>query len=258
MPATEHQLFEAPTDPNIKVWRYMDFTKLVSILETKSLFFTRADMLGDPFEGSTTQQSIELLRNQVIENGKLLHSSEAIDNPDILVQKVRASFYVLREYTYISCWHMNQYESAAMWGLYTRTNESIAVQTTYQRLFDNLPNQCSLGRIHYIDYNEQPDHPFHPFHPYLYKRKSFAHEQEIRAIIQEWPLHMDGSHILFDLPSNVLPGKSIEVDLMQLIETIYIAPTAPKWFYELVKSIIIRYGLDIPVCQSLLDEKPLF
>jgi len=30
----------------------MDFTKFVSILENKGLFFPTADNLGDPFEGS--------------------------------------------------------------------------------------------------------------------------------------------------------------------------------------------------------------
>ena len=39
-----------PLDDTV-LWRYMDFTKFVSLLEKSALFFPRADKLGDPFEG---------------------------------------------------------------------------------------------------------------------------------------------------------------------------------------------------------------
>jgi hypothetical protein len=48
----EHEVFDPPEDLDATIWRYVDFTKLVSLLDTKSLFFARADQLGDPFEGS--------------------------------------------------------------------------------------------------------------------------------------------------------------------------------------------------------------
>ena len=44
-----------PSDRNIKIWRYMDLTKLVAFLETGSLYFARADTFGDPYEGSWTR-----------------------------------------------------------------------------------------------------------------------------------------------------------------------------------------------------------
>jgi hypothetical protein len=34
------------------IWQYMDFTKLVSILERKELFFARVDRVDDPYEGT--------------------------------------------------------------------------------------------------------------------------------------------------------------------------------------------------------------
>jgi hypothetical protein len=54
----EHEIFTPPEDPTATIWRYMDFTKLVSLLETKSLFFARADKLGDAFEGSMPHQNV--------------------------------------------------------------------------------------------------------------------------------------------------------------------------------------------------------
>ena len=52
MPSTNHQVFAQPANPDTKIWRYMNFTKFVSMLEHQALWFSRADKLGDPFEGS--------------------------------------------------------------------------------------------------------------------------------------------------------------------------------------------------------------
>ena len=53
-------------------------------------------------------------------------------------------------------------------------------------------------------------------------------------------------------------GISVPVDLQKLIQNIYVAPTSPKWFVELVKSITRKYGLNKPVLQSALDSKPVY
>ena len=47
----KHPTFSEP-DPNAIVWRYIDFPKLVSLLDKKALFFTKASKLFDPFEGT--------------------------------------------------------------------------------------------------------------------------------------------------------------------------------------------------------------
>ena len=39
----EHKAYRTPKDENAKIWRYMDFTKFVSMLDKSALFFTRVD-----------------------------------------------------------------------------------------------------------------------------------------------------------------------------------------------------------------------
>ena len=51
--------FHNPPPADTILWRYMDFTKFVSLLEKRSLFFARADKLGDPFEGATPINNIK-------------------------------------------------------------------------------------------------------------------------------------------------------------------------------------------------------
>ena len=47
-----HPTCVQPENETVKVWRYMDFTKLISLIDSQCLFFTRADKFDDPFEGS--------------------------------------------------------------------------------------------------------------------------------------------------------------------------------------------------------------
>ena len=63
---TTHPSFPQPKDPNTKIWRYMDFTKLASMFEQNGIFFSRSDILGDPFEGSYSKANADdLIRSEV-------------------------------------------------------------------------------------------------------------------------------------------------------------------------------------------------
>jgi hypothetical protein len=61
----EHPAFLQPSDPHVRVWRYMSFTKYVSFLQKSSLYFPQLKILAktDPYEGTTTitQSSLALL-----------------------------------------------------------------------------------------------------------------------------------------------------------------------------------------------------
>jgi hypothetical protein len=46
--------------------------------------------------------------------------------------------------------------------------------------------------------------------------------------------------------------------LETLIERIYLAPDAPRWFAAIVRSVVTKYELDFPVDQSHLGEDPLW
>ena len=51
----EHRSFTRPDDQDAKLWKYLDFTKFISMLETDSLYFARADKLTDRHEGAFTR-----------------------------------------------------------------------------------------------------------------------------------------------------------------------------------------------------------
>ena len=48
-----------------KLWRYMDFAKFVSLLESRALFFVRADKLDDPFEGALSEVNKAIIGTEI-------------------------------------------------------------------------------------------------------------------------------------------------------------------------------------------------
>lgn len=263
MTATNHPIFKAPDDNNICIWRYMDFTKYVSLLEQKSLFFARADILDDPYEGAISEANVRMR--------PLIYRDRITANAFKTLSKIH---YSARRWTYINCWHMNNGESAAMWKLYARSNESIAIKTTYQILFDYLPEGVFVGVVHYVDYENDRIPEGTDLFNYVHKRKSFEHEKELRALIQELPIGNKVYRLGRDTPdsapnntkdepinynrTNPDNGRLITVDLGGLINEIRVSPTSSDWYFNLVKSITMKYGLNVSVKRSSLDKEPIF
>ncbi len=241
----------------------MDFTKFVSMLENEGLFFSRADKLGDPFEASLPKHDAQLR----IQYDKFHTDGEF---------QVRL-FRALRKWTTVSCWHMNEQESAAMWRLYAKSDEAIVICSTYQKLFDSVKSNVSVGMVNYIDYSTEqlPKDHANVLVPFVNKRLSFKHEMELRAVIYRMPptrpligeapswypgqmFDDKGVEVIYDLDIEPTTyGEWQKLDLGALIEEIRIAPGAPSWLLPLVTQVARRYGLDKPVRQSQLDDDPL-
>ncbi len=244
----EHPNLKEPKNPNVPIWRYMDFTKFVSLLDKQALFFTRADKLGDPFEGSIPKFY-----------GKPWPEDDKGRFPSHVFKNISEYRIFLTKCTIINCWHLNEIESAAMWRLYLKSNEGIAIQSTFGRLKGCLvdeEDEILIGEVEYIDYERGWIPTYLDIYPFVYKRKSFEHEKELRAIVQTFHHNKDGT--INYKKSRFDDGAYIKVSLNTLIDKIYIAPTSSKWIYKLIKSTVKKYGLNKEVVQSSLDEKPVY
>lgn len=240
MPADmTHPVFRQPADPEAKVWRYMDFTKYLALLESSALYFTRIDLLGDPFEGSWSAKSDKALERLFLP-GHL--TNEQIERFRSLYEQNRRLF---RKSTFVSCWYMADYESAAMWRLYAKTDEAIAIATTYRRLADALPADVLIGMVNYIDYDKVMFPIDNILWPAIHKRLSFEHEREVRAV-----------KVAVD-ESTDHKGHSVQVQLQALVERIYVSPNSPDWYHNLVASLTERLGFKFPVTNSRLSERPI-
>jgi hypothetical protein len=262
-PAADHPIFTPPSDPNIKIWRYMDFTKYVSMLDTGGLYFSRSDLLGDPFEASSSQANIALRLQDYEETIEQLGVSSGAGAAENYVASYSKILEWHRQWLYVNSWHMNEYESAAMWGLYAKTDEAIAVQSRFARLRECLPSEVNLeddnpagvyiGEIKYIDYERDRLPEGNLLYPVIYKRKSFEHERELRAVI--WDTTPSGDMSM----NNPRRGQLVKVPLAEMIEAVYVAPIAPSWFRNLVAAVTVKYGFaNTPIVSSSLAERPVY
>ena len=222
---------ETPPD-DAKLWRYMDFTKFVSLLDQQALFFARGDLLDDPFEGTLLKANVAYW--------------------DIF-RKSRPS-------ALINSWHENDHESAAMWKLYAKDSAGIAIRTNFRKFTRSLiDNQdISVGRVKYDPPEKSPSSLIDPF---FYKRPSFSHEREVRAIIQsaahyllgDYPASLNIADSAFSFSGR---GTYARVDLSELVQEVVTSPYADDWFHELAQSLAQRYGLTASVRRSSLSDQP--
>ncbi len=242
-----------PPPPSATLWRYVDFTKFVSILETNALFFTRVDKLGDDFEGSFPRGNIEV-------------DPSSYGDPLLADLTKRHRYFVkeIRPFSLVNCWYEGTGESTAMWKMYSEDHQGVAIKTNFLSLSESFvcKDIIYIGRVDYIDYEIDSIPRLSDFAPFLHKRMSSKHENEVRAINIALPLPpgildptiplepLDLSKPIHDV------GAYREVDLSVLVHGLVVAPNAQDWFLELVRSVAARYSLHAPVVRSSLDDEP--
>jgi hypothetical protein len=257
----EHEVFTPPTDSNATIWRYIDFTKLVSMLETQALYFARSDTLGDDFEGSYSTANIRW-------------RPEAYKDVPQMTAQMELIRRQIRQHTYVSCWNLSEHESAALWGLYVPPQGGVAIRSTFRRLSQAfLPspedevdpptgNTVFVGKIRYADYDDDLMPENNMMWPFVYKRRSFEFENELRALIQHIPVvPVPGGaegELVASLGEPSPLGRGIAMDLEALIEAVVVSPLAPHWFSELVQGVCARYGLSREVVSSGLSGSPVY
>jgi len=248
----EHKVFKKPDNENIKIWRYLDFTKFVSLIDRKALFFARADKFSDPFEGSYSKANIQLR--------PIVYQDMTQDALNKMQERIKYVSKNIIKFTCINCWNINEYESAAMWKLYLKSDEGVAIQSTFKRLTESFNSYSEMdiyiGEVQYIDYETEWMPEGNAFYPFLYKRKSFEYEHELRAIIQKLPINKDDK---IDLTQEKFEfGLNIPVNLDALIEKIYLSPTSAAWFADVVKFVVDKYALSKEIVKSSLTDGPVY
>jgi hypothetical protein len=242
-----HDVFKLP-DKTTKIWRYMDFTKFIDMINSQHLFFVRSDKFKDPFEGRYSNAN----KSRIYRDGMY---GEGLND---LFKTLEYLNKLERKFSLINCWHMNEYESTAMWDLYLKSDEGIAIQSTVGNLvesFNDTEEKLYIGKVNYIDFKKDWIPEGNSFSPFIYKRKSFEHEKELR-LLHQLNIPSNNGAIDYSAGSPVQFGKSISCDINTLIENIYVSPTSAEWFHELVNSMCKRLGLIKPVLQSDLKELP--
>lgn len=237
----EYNIYNNNMDKFLGIWRYMDFSKFVNLLDSSSLFFSKTSSFRDPYEGSYSEVDIKRI---IGHPGSFVPDNKSVY--DEKRQQLMKKSELLLGLVGVSCWHLNNNESAAMWDLYLRSGEGIAIKSNVSNLINSInSNDIFCGQVQYIDYNHEIASN-NTYESLFYKRRSFNHEHEFRLICFE----------SMEAPYFKSYGTLQKCNLKQLIDEIYVSPLAPRWFTDTVRSVIIKYDINKPVIQSSLYNSP--
>jgi hypothetical protein len=210
----------------------MELWKFQSMLQTNSIFFSRADKQTDKLEGEYPKRMLAELQTRFAqgipsEDGNLYTFTDWHTKKEIPSRLV-------------SCWSEGVRESQSRWDEYAHYRESIAIRSSIERLkicFSDYEEGPAvwIGRVRYgEDENELPDSSARWnvnfwLYPFFAKNDYFRSENEVRATV----------NIVVNDSQN---GSFVKADLRKLIESVWIHPQSPAGFRDKVGAELTDNG----------------
>lgn len=242
-----HPAFPQPSDPNVRVWRYMDFDKFNWLVEFKRLFMPSPEWLADPLEGTRPTGDSEWWRRKA-EIAEIEEERKIYQRNYQILSEFEESF---RPHYFVSCWNENDRECRELWDHYTNGPDSIVVQSRYSVLNDLLPPCVILGVVRYIDYesDELPD--LNLMHLISHKDTQYSFESEVRAVmfglqLQAVDPEQYGENVFVLDAKKDLHFYAPEINVQRLIEKIVLHPNASTEFRGKVAKMCVDNGLPEP------------
>lgn len=227
-------VFLQPDDGNVRVWRYLDLAKLLYALERGVLVLPRLDLLKDQYEGAPTRVDRKRLA-AILREAKV--PEDVVDHATRQHQQLPK---IMRRTLFVSSWHMNEFESEAMWQLYCGSSQGVALRTTYAALDQSVPNEphIFMGVVGYLDYESEPLPSANALAPVMHKRRAFSHEREVRIV--KWdtallPAAMQGGE---DVPL----AHEISWNAESVLESVLVNPYAEPWYFEAVRASLTKFA----------------
>ncbi|KKL11974.1 hypothetical protein LCGC14_2540400 [marine sediment metagenome] len=238
----DHYCFPQPSESNCFLWRYVSIPRFQELIESRSLYFARANKLGDPFEGSVAMPNISQRPEYFSKTA---------------IEQMTQIYEMMLHWSYVNCWHRSKHESVAMWALYGKGSASVALRTRYNSLAKVLPDEVLLGEVKYVDYKTYWVPEDNALYPLMHKREAYKHEQEVRALILRLPPGKPDDGV--DLSKVKTPlGLTVEVDLNGLLDCITLSPDMTARDEDIVTTVLETNGFDISVERSALEDSPVF
>ena len=107
-----------PRDPNMPIWRFLEFWKFQDLMKGH-MYFHRADLFDDETEGLPLDDYIHTLGLNPYDLDDIQKRNDALG----FDAQVRQGYY-------ITCWYLAGEETAKMWHTYSKGN-GVAITSTY-------------------------------------------------------------------------------------------------------------------------------
>lgn len=252
--------------------RYLTLEKFVSLLELEAMWFSRLGALQDRFEGTLPKKARDRLLNR--DRDIAGNFPEPRLRPAIM-QMTERDVEVCRGLAAVNCWFLGQQESEKMWREYGQGGTGVTIRSTVKRLATSFQITgdyalaSEIGRVQYVDFES---HDFADVEELesingkaFLKEKSFSSEQEVRVMIlnclHSGCLNPDGTPVSasqFAVCGPTDPNRDgfyVRCRLPELIQAVVVGPHARSHFFTLIKRLVSRYRLFVPVEKSHIIPK---
>ncbi|MBE9469467.1 MAG: DUF2971 domain-containing protein [Bacteroidetes bacterium] len=237
--------FLIPLEDNSVLWRYMNLDKFEYLINKKLLFFCRADLFDDKFEGSIPKKEFEFRKR------KSKSSQEGFT-------------YMHKEYrrsSVVNCWYIGDSESNLMWASYSK-GKGIAIKTKKEKLYESLKKSKENiwpSKVRYIDYDKDSwfgnDYPYslNFIAPLIHKKNEYKDENEFRLIIHKEEI-IHNPDYWEKQPNN--KGILVNIDISKLIDKVILSPDINIDNKNKVLKLAKLVGFEVE--DSKLSSSPLF
>jgi len=245
------------------LWRYIDLYRLINLIQSQQLYFTRFDHFEDGVEGLTGCRGMKFFtQGQAITKENI---NKEIDEKtqDIIIagdERRRKEYSELlgkiQQTQFASCWFMGDRESIAMWKLYS-TKGGVAIKFKARQLTDTIIasaksiTNTDFGIFYYGPVSYKNIWPFDPEETLenkyngLNKDKSYSFENEFRfvAVVSS---DKKGTYSSFKLPIGQIYSFDLEVIANPFME---------HWQFESLKQLLRFYHFEDKLLKSKMDVR---
>jgi hypothetical protein len=224
-------------DDDTVIWRYMNFATFYYMLRKEALFFRRLDRYADQLEATLSDGTIKKLYEH---RNKFPDATDEVSNK--WASKFAGDFIIGRSYVLSNSWTISDHEEYAMWKIYSDGGrEGVAIKSTGGGLKKSLERNSYKINLGIVGYDESAL-DFKDINIYrvaTIKKKAYKYENEYRALItRQFEYNRnDGT----PPKPKFSEGADINVDLMELIDEIYVSPFASEWFFNMIKWVTSDY-----------------
>ncbi|MES2284384.1 MAG: hypothetical protein V4547_01765 [Bacteroidota bacterium] len=232
---------------NVMFSRYLSTQKLLSFLFEKNMLFTRLDIFEDIIEGMTMKNIAEYEIYGPITNPNFPNLEASNESHKRVREKIERETINSQKSQYVSCWFTDDWESKAMWDIYSST-DGILIKIKGSKLFNliklNLSDLvddawqvfsygfCEYRKLTPFDYRQHKAND--TFNSYK-KDSCYKHENEFRFVAHR--------HNGFD-DENL---KVFSINIKEIINDFEIIfhPKMESWKKENIKKILVELNLEI-------------
>ena len=222
----------------------MRISRFEEMITEHRLHFASANQFEDPFEGAVA----------------VLPHDFPVDPRYSEMEFVEKAFAELKRLTKLSCWHIEDHESVAMWKLYADLGKGLAITSTPAKLASALTpfrlrpeygvEDLWGGNVAYVNLLKVRLRAG-MLNRFFFKHNAYSWEKEFRLAISVRMAEEYGVPVPTD-------GIFVDAAVPDLIEEIHIGPAIEPQERRRINEVCKEYGLDDRILVTSLLGRPRY